>query len=70
MTRFTTQARRLAVELVKTQEKYQKLLGFVKECAEGEKYLNALCIKYAIPNGLDEISMKASDLLKEIGELE
>jgi len=49
-------------------ERYQKLLAFVKECAEGEEYLNALRLKYLIPTGLDNISMKASELLKQIGE--
>lgn len=55
--------------LIAIYNKSQRLLEFVKECAEGEEYLNSISIKYAIPSGLPDISMKATDLLKEIGEL-
>jgi hypothetical protein len=43
------------------------LLEFVKGSSKAEKYLYDLCKKHAV-NFNDNISMKATDLLKEIGE--
>ena len=53
---------------IKAVRQRNKLLEFVKECSQNEKYLNELCKKQAI-NFNDDISMKATNLLKEIGEL-
>ena len=48
--------------------RYEKLLEFVKECANGEKYIKALSIKYNFSNEPSNTNTSAIDLLKEIGE--
>ncbi len=48
--------------------KYERLLEFVKEASRAEIYLNDLCKKKGIAFQNDNISMRATDLLKEIGE--
>lgn len=52
------------------EEKYKKLLGFVKLCAENEKYLDSVAKDWNTDMHGEDITMRASDLLKEIGELE
>jgi len=51
------------------QNKYNKLIKFAKQCAKGERYLNTFCATYVIKDSMQDVSTKATDLLKEIGEL-
>ncbi len=46
--------------------KLNKAIEFIKEAAKAEEYINSMCAKYLIPHVHNEISMKATELLKEL----